>query len=59
CKWTSRENGRQLTDELLRKANLLPFAKNHTLVPVLFLKSAPKDDVGNVLLPEEIIELGR
>ncbi len=27
CKWTTRENGKQLTAELLRKANMLPFAK--------------------------------
>ena len=26
CKWTTQENGKQLTAELLRKANLLPFA---------------------------------
>ena len=57
CKWTTQENGKQLTTELLRKANLLPFAKNYTIVPVLFLKNAPKEDVGNSLLPESVIEL--
>lgn len=31
CKWTTQENGKQLTAELLRKANLLPFAKNYTI----------------------------
>ena len=25
CKWTTQENGKQLTGELLRKANLLLF----------------------------------
>ena len=59
CKWTIGESGKQLTSELLRKANLLPFAKNHTIVPVLFLKNAPKDDVGNSLLPEDVVELMR
>lgn len=59
CKWTTQENGKQLTAELLRKAKLLPFAKNHTIVPMLFLKSVPKDDIGNALLPEHIIELGK
>ena len=59
CKWTTGENGKQLTAELLRKANLLPFAKNYTIVPVLFLKYAPKDDEGNAMLPENIIELGK
>ncbi|MDE5609516.1 MAG: ATP-binding protein, partial [Bacteroidales bacterium] len=28
CKWSAQENGKQLTAELLRKAKLLPFAKN-------------------------------
>ena len=35
CKWTTQENGKQLTAALLRKANLLPFAQNYTIVPVL------------------------
>ena len=57
CKWTNQENGKQLTAELLRKANLLPFAKNYKILPVLFLKNAPKDDVGNAMLPENVVEL--
>ena len=57
CKWTTQETGKQLTGELLRKANLLLFIKNYTIVPVLFLKSAPKDDAGNAMLPEDVIEL--
>ena len=57
CKWTTQENGKQLTAELLRKANLLPFAKNYTIVPMLFLKNAPKDDAGNAMLPENVVEL--
>lgn len=59
CKWTTQEDGRQLTTELLRKANLLPFAKNYVIVPILFLKNAPKNDAGNAILPEDIIELFR
>ena len=59
CKWTTLENGKQLTAELLRKAKLLPFANDYTIVPMLFLKSVPKDDIGNALLPEHIIELGK
>ena len=59
CKWTNHENGKQLTAELLRKANLLPFAKNYTIIPVLFLKNAPKDDVENAMLPENVVELIR
>lgn len=57
CKWTNHENGKQLTAELLHKANLLPFAKNYKILPVLFLKNAPKDDVGNAMLPENVVEL--
>lgn len=57
CKWTTQENGRRLTAELLRKANLLPFSKNYTVVPVLFLKNTPEDSVGNDMLPENIIDL--
>lgn len=59
CKWTTQENGKQLTAELLRKAKLLPFANDYTIIPMLFLKSVPKDDIGNALLPEHIIELGK
>jgi hypothetical protein len=57
CKWTTQENGKQLTTELLHKANLLPFAKSYTVVPVLFLKNTPKDDAGNAMLPEDVVEL--
>ena len=57
CKWTNQENGKQQTAELLRKANLLPFAKNYNILPVLILKNAPKDDVGNAMLPENVVEL--
>lgn len=59
CKWTTLENGKQLTAELLRKANLLPFVGNYTIVPMLFLKNAPKDDVGNAMLPENVIKMMR
>lgn len=50
-------DGKQLTAELLRKANLLPFAKCYTVVPMLFLRNAPKDDAGNAMLPEDVIKL--
>ncbi len=55
CKWTARENGGQLTAGLLRKASLLPFARNYTIVPVLFLKNAPEDDAGNAVLPARLV----
>ncbi len=59
CKWTAQENGARLTSELLRKAELLPFAKNHMIVPVLFLKVKPKEDVGNVMYAEDVIALSK
>lgn len=57
CKWTTGENGKRLTAELLRKANLLPFANKYTIVPMLFFKHVPKDDIGNAMLPENIIDM--
>ena len=57
CKWTVRENGGQLAAELLRKAALLPFTKDYTVVPVLFLKNEPTDNSANVMLPQDVIGL--
>ena len=57
CKWTARENGRRLAAELLRKAALLPFTKDYTVVPVLFLKNEPTDNSANVMLPQDVIGL--
>ena len=57
CKWTARENGRQLAAELLRKAALLPFTKDYAVVPVLFLKNEPTDNSANVMLPQDVIGL--
>ncbi len=59
CKWTNEENGKALTNELLRKVNLLPFAKDYEIIPMLFLKNRPIDDLGNVMLPEDVIEFER
>ena len=57
CKWTARENGRRLAAELLRKAALLPFTKDYTVVPVLFLKNEPTDNSANAMLPQDVIGL--
>lgn len=59
CKWTAQENGKLLTAELLRKAGLLPFAKNYNIIPVLFLKNKPKNDMGNAILPECVTGLSK
>ncbi|MDE6076274.1 MAG: hypothetical protein K2G29_00960 [Muribaculaceae bacterium] len=50
---------------LVRKAKLLPFAANHIIVPVLFLKSTSvdfeqvdaSDNQGLLMLPEDILRL--
>ena len=57
CKWTSGENGRLLTNELKNIAPYLPFFKDKKLEIVLFTKNTPSDDVGNSLLPQDVIEL--
>lgn len=58
CKWTTEKNATQLTAELVRRVNLLPFSKDYKeIVPVLFLKTKPEDDVNNVILPNDILEL--
>lgn len=57
CKWTTLENGRRLTDDLVRRARKLPFAENHEIVPVLFLKNKPEEDAGNTILPEDVMKL--
>jgi hypothetical protein len=57
CKWTSGENSERLLAELTAKAQKLPFAEGHIIVPKLFLKNTPAGTMQNVLLPEEIINL--
>lgn len=57
CKWTAHEDAARLTASLRRKARLLPFASCYEIVTVLFLKNAPANDAGNVLLPADVIEL--
>lgn len=57
CKWTSEENAMALTESLLRKARLLPFAEGRDIIPVLFLKTSPVSSPSTVLLPEDICKL--
>lgn len=57
-KWTSEENVIALTEQLLRKAKLLPFAKDRTIVPILFLKTVPNSSSsGNIFLPSNVCRL--
>ena len=57
CKWTNEENAEALTDTLLRKTKLLPFAKDRIIVPTLFLKTARNSSVSKVFLPSDICRL--
>jgi len=57
CKWTAGENSDRLLAELVAKAGKLPFAKGHTIVPKLFLKTAPAGTMENVLLPEDVMKM--
>jgi AAA+ ATPase superfamily predicted ATPase len=57
CKWTGGENSDRLLAELVAKAEKLPFAKGHTIVPKLFLKTHPVGTMENVLLPEDVMRL--
>ena len=59
CKWTSSENGRLRTNELRKIVSSLPFTKDKEVEIVLFTKTKPNDDLGNTILPQEIIALSR
>ena len=59
CKWTSSENGRLRTNELRKIVSSLPFTKDKEVEIVLFTKTKPNDDLGNAILPQEIIALSR
>ena len=57
CKWTTGESSDRLLAELVEKAARLPFAKGHTIVPKLFLKTRPVGSMKNVLLPEDVMRM--
>ncbi len=57
CKWTTGENGRLLTHKLQKVAENLPFTKGKEIVVKLFTKERPEDDLGNSLLPEDVLGL--
>lgn len=43
CKWSDKPHMQQTLKELKTKASLLPFAKKHKIIPLLFLKTPPTD----------------
>jgi AAA+ ATPase superfamily predicted ATPase len=60
CKWWDKKPDiQQLIDELKEKSLLLPFAKDKTVLPVLFLKNkqpAPADTI-TIFYPEDILSI--
>jgi AAA+ ATPase superfamily predicted ATPase len=58
CKWTESENVAQLVYELEGKANKLPFAKGKTVIPCLFLKTKPNDNISQkIFSPDDIVQM--
>ena len=58
CKWQEKIlNTNGLLNEIKEKAGIIPFAKNKKIVPVLFLKTKPREqNVKNVFLPEDVLK---
>lgn len=57
CKWTENENAARLINELGEKANRLPFAKGKTIIPCLFLKTKPVDNIlQKIFFPDDIVQ---
>lgn len=57
CKWQKADYAGRLYAEPKRKAELLPFAKGHKIVYMLFLKHKPLDDVKVAIkYPDDIID---
>lgn len=59
CKWTTKENGRLLTNEIQKIADALPFTKGKQVEIVLFTKVTPNENIGNSILPQTVIDLNR
>ncbi len=59
CKWTNPEIASELHRKMMDKASRLPFANGKEIIPLLFLKHQPKDDVSGIriLYPQDIIDL--
>jgi hypothetical protein len=56
CKWNEKDvNNQQLIKKMKKKAELLPFAKGKTIIPVLFLKNGNRENSERVFFPEDIL----
>lgn len=60
CKWTGTDDASRLISQLKEKASLLPFAKDHEIIPVLFMKEQSFNTDGcRIIYPKEILEMNR
>lgn len=60
CKWTEGENVGRLFHELTEKASKLPYARGKTILPCLFLKTKPIDNIPQkIFYPEDIVQMLR
>jgi len=57
CKWRDDIDSEGLKEELLKKAASLPFVKNHSIIPAVFLKSTDSKETDWVLTPRDVITL--
>ncbi|MDP2889646.1 MAG: ATP-binding protein [Bacteroidota bacterium] len=58
CKWTESENAARLISELEEKANKLPFVQGKTIIPCLFLKTKPVDNIRQkIFSPDNIVQM--
>ena len=57
CKWTTGENGRLLTNGIRNIVPYLPFTNGKNVVIKLFTKVCPEEDLGNSLLPADVLRM--
>lgn len=58
CKWTNPETASEIEKKLMEKISSLSLAQNKKIIPVLFLKNRPRDEVSeDILYPEDIVRL--
>ena len=59
CKWSEKMPDTQsLLAELEKKAALLPFAKDKTIIPALFLKRKPQNEfLQNIFTAEDVLQM--
>ena len=57
CKWSEISGPRALLKETKEKGATLPFAKNKTIIPVVFIKNTHSETIkSNIFLPRHVID---